>query len=174
MLPPAPTACRQLISGSISLPLSGFFSPFPHGTSSLSVADEYLGLEVGPPIFRLDFTCPALLKSSLAFYLYVAITLYCLSFHTIQVITNDALACSAFAHHYSRNLMFDFFSSDYLDISVHRVSLLSTKGQQILPKQWVFPFGNPRIKAYWQLPVAYRSLLRPSSPVNAKASINRP
>ena len=42
-------------------PLPGFFSPFPHGTSSLSVDDEYLALEDGPPIFRQDFTCPALL-----------------------------------------------------------------------------------------------------------------
>ena len=42
-------------------PLPGFFSPFPHGTSSLSVDDEYLALEDGPPIFRQDFSCPALL-----------------------------------------------------------------------------------------------------------------
>ena len=46
-------------------PLPGFFSPFPHGTGSLSVDDEYLALEDGPPIFRQDFTCPALLLSSL-------------------------------------------------------------------------------------------------------------
>ena len=42
-------------------PLPGFFSPFPHGTSSLSVDYEYLALEDGPPIFRQDVTCPALL-----------------------------------------------------------------------------------------------------------------
>ena len=46
-------------------PLPGFFSPFPHGTGSLSVDYEYLALEDGPPIFRQDFTCPALLVSSL-------------------------------------------------------------------------------------------------------------
>ena len=46
-------------------PLPGFFSPFPHGTGSLSVDDEYLALEDGPPIFRQDFTCPALLVVSL-------------------------------------------------------------------------------------------------------------
>ena len=46
-------------------PLPGFFSPFPHGTGSLSVDYEYLALEDGPPIFRQDFTCPALLISSL-------------------------------------------------------------------------------------------------------------
>ena len=38
----------------------------------------------------------------------------------------------------------------------------------------VAPFGNPRIIAYLQLPVAYRSLSRPSSPAHAKASTMRP
>ena len=42
-------------------PLPGFFSPFPHGTSSLSVDHEYLALEDGPPMFRQGFSCPALL-----------------------------------------------------------------------------------------------------------------
>ena len=42
-------------------PLPGFFSPFPHGTGSLSVDYEYLALEDGPPIFEQDVTCPALL-----------------------------------------------------------------------------------------------------------------
>src|SRR5512139_2746770 len=37
------------------------FSPFPHGTGSLSVAREYLALEGGPPSFLPDFTCPAVL-----------------------------------------------------------------------------------------------------------------
>jgi hypothetical protein len=46
-------------------PLPGFFSPFPHGTGSLSVDHEYLALEDGPPIFRQDFSCPALLVAGL-------------------------------------------------------------------------------------------------------------
>ncbi len=33
--------------------------------------------------------------------------------------------------------------------------------------QWVAPFGNPRIYACLQLPEAYRSLPRPSSPTRA-------
>ena len=57
----ASTACTHTVSGSISLPSPGFFSPFPHGTSSLSVGRSYLALEDGPPMFRQDFTCPALL-----------------------------------------------------------------------------------------------------------------
>ena len=57
----APTACTHTVSGSISLPSPGFFSPFPHGTGSLSVSQEYLALEDGPPIFSQDITCPDLL-----------------------------------------------------------------------------------------------------------------
>jgi hypothetical protein len=34
----------------------------------------------------------------------------------------------------------------------------------------VSPFGHPGITAYVQLPQAYRSLSRPSSPLDAKAS----
>ena len=45
-------------------PLRGFFSPFPHGTSTLSVTLEYLALEDGPPSFRQGFSCPALLRNS--------------------------------------------------------------------------------------------------------------
>ena len=59
-----PTACRRPVSGTVSLPSSGCFSPFPHGTGSLSVSKEYLAFEGGPPIFRQDFTCPALLNTS--------------------------------------------------------------------------------------------------------------
>ena len=57
----APTACTYKVSGSISLPSPGFFSPFLHSTGSLSVNQEYLALEDGPPIFKQDITCPALL-----------------------------------------------------------------------------------------------------------------
>jgi hypothetical protein len=58
----APTACRRMVSGSLSLPCSGFFSPFPHGTGSLSVSQEYLALPDGPGRFTQGFTCPALLR----------------------------------------------------------------------------------------------------------------
>ena len=61
----APTACRRPVSGTVSLPSSGCFSPFPHGTGSLSVSKEYLAFEGGPPIFGQDFTCPDLLDTSL-------------------------------------------------------------------------------------------------------------
>ena len=58
----APTACKRMVSGSISLRYSRFFSPFPHGTGSLSVSQEYLALPDGPGKFMQGFTCPALLR----------------------------------------------------------------------------------------------------------------
>ena len=57
----APTACKLTVSGTISLPLQGFFSTFPHGTCALSVTSEYLALARGQAGFILGFTCPALL-----------------------------------------------------------------------------------------------------------------
>ena len=83
----APTVCRYPVSGAVSLPSSGCFSPFPHGTCSLSVAEEYLGLEGGPPVFRQDFTCPALLVSLLGFALYGAVTRYGPAFQPVPIKT---------------------------------------------------------------------------------------
>ena len=59
------TACKHTVSGTVSLPSPGFFSPFPHGTRSLSVASECLALEDGPPRFPRDCTCPAVLGNCL-------------------------------------------------------------------------------------------------------------
>ena len=58
-----PTACKHAVSGTVSLPSQGFFSPFPHGTSSLSVTVEYLALPDGPGSFPQGSTCPAVLRS---------------------------------------------------------------------------------------------------------------
>ena len=57
----APTVWRRMISGSVSLPSKGFFSPFPHGTCALSVDSTYSALWNGLHGFGLGFTCPALL-----------------------------------------------------------------------------------------------------------------
>ena len=56
-----PTACRHTVSGSLSPPSPGFVSPFPHGTRSLSVIEEYLALAGGPAGFPPGFTCPVVL-----------------------------------------------------------------------------------------------------------------
>jgi hypothetical protein len=64
-------------------------------------------------------------------------------------------------------ITFVFFSSRYLDVSVPWVSALASDRPSACR---VAPFGNLRINACLQLPAAYRSLPRPSSPVGAKAS----
>jgi hypothetical protein len=61
-------------------PLSGFFSPFPRGTGSLSVTQEYLALRGGPRGFNRDSTCPDLLGIqlvSLSFRLQDSHLLWC-------------------------------------------------------------------------------------------------
>ena len=65
---------------------------------------EYLGLEGGPPIFRQDFTCPALLKDLKIADAYGAVTRYGAPFQVLLLTNNQALAWSAFARHYSRSL----------------------------------------------------------------------
>ncbi len=56
-----------------------FFSPFPHGTSALSVTEEYLALEGGPPSFPQDFTCPAVLGIPLG-----VVDVYLPGFHRLR------------------------------------------------------------------------------------------
>ena len=69
----------------------------------------------------------------------------------------------------------DVLSSGYLDVSVRRVRFSHLCIQwKIPPKRWVAPFGNPRINACSRLPMAYRNVLRPSSPLSAKASTRCP
>ncbi len=69
----------------------------------------------------------------------------------------------------------DVLSSGYLDVSVRRVCFLHLCIQcRMTLAGRVSPFGNPRIKACSQLPVAFRSVLRPSSPLSAKASTKCP
>ena len=64
----------------------------------------------------------------------------------------------------------DFLSCRYLDVSVPRVRFAFLSIQNAISiAGWVPPFGHPRINAYSQLPTAFRSVLRPSSPLIAKA-----
>jgi hypothetical protein len=75
----------------------------------------------------------------------------------------------------TNGVSFDVLSSGYLDVSVPQVCLTTLCIQIAIPLTWwVSPFGNPRIKEYWPLPMAYRSLSRPSSPLSAKASTKCP
>ena len=82
------------------------------------------------------------------------------------------LGSSAFARHYLRNHCY-FLLLKVLRCFSSLRSLLSQIGDR--PSVYrVAPFGYPRIYAYLQLPEAFRSLSRPSSPPIAKASTIRP
>ena len=61
---------------------------------------EYLGLEGGPPMFRQDFTCPALLESFIITFAYGAVTRYGRAFQRVLLTNHKALAWSPFARHY--------------------------------------------------------------------------
>src|SRR5689334_8521303 len=171
---PAPTACRHPVSGTVSLPSSGCFSPFPHGTCALSVTEEYLGLEGGPPTFRQDCTCPALLMDPIPAVPYRAVTVSGAPFQALPVAKDEAaglvrvrsplLAESRLMSFPPATEMFQFtgfasrpygFRSGY-------------------PCGWVAPFGDPGIKERSPLPPAFRSVPRPSSPLSAKASTRCP
>ena len=83
-----PTACKRAVSGTISLPSQGFFTPFPHGSSSLSVVSEYLALPDGPGGFPQGSTCPAVLRSHYkedCILRYGAVTLYGPTFQTVLI-----------------------------------------------------------------------------------------
>ena len=68
-----------------------------------------------------------------------------------------------------RESLIVFYSSGYLDVSVHRVSTINGDMSSTCR---VTPFGNPYLNDYLHLSMAYRSLSRPSSLLRAKASAN--
>ena len=122
-------------------PLSGFFSPFPHGTCSLSVTREYLALRDGPRGFRQGFTCPAVLRilqrASCISYTGLsptAVTLSIVFYYAINFLlsyrspTTPVKLVWAFPLSLAttKGIDFSFFSSDYLDVSVHRVAFSNT------------------------------------------------
>ena len=69
-------------------PSPGCFSPFPHGTSPLSVTREYSGLGGGPPGFTRDSTSPVLLGNtpgSRAGFAYWTITICGRTFQSVPL-----------------------------------------------------------------------------------------
>ena len=123
-------------------PLPGFFSPFPHGTCSLSVTREYLALRDGPRGFRQDYTCLAVLRIprrvynisftglsptkvqlSICFNYTINFLLYILG-PTTPV--RRLVWAVPFSLATTKGIDFSFFSSGYLDVSVHRVAFIIT------------------------------------------------
>ena len=142
-------------------------------------------MDGGPPRFPQDFSCPVVLRiplGSSSIFGYGVITLFdrtfqILSPNRLDTITrsyNPSVHAPRFGLFPVRSPLLgeshvDFYSWGYLDVSILPVSLLlhyfiHAGVTEVKSPCWVLPFGNPRIKACLQLPEAFRSLPRPSSP----------
>ena len=166
----------------------GVLFTFPSQYCALSVAKEYLGLGGGPPGFKQGFSCPALLwillcklkfrlpgfhRLRLAFpkpFGYPnLITSAVLNPNETEVLLVWPVPISLAA---TLGIDFSFSSCRYLDVSVHgvspRMAMYSPYGDWAFPSR-VSPFGHPRVGDCVRLTAAFRSFLRPSSALGAKA-----
>ena len=137
-------------------PLPGFFSPFPHGTGSLSVDYEYLALEDGPPIFRQDFTCPALLVATLV----LPLIFHVRGYHPLWPDFPDrstktmAKSCRLFRFRsplLSESRLMSFPRATEM-FQFTRFASHTYEFSMRYPEGWVSPFRNLRIKAYLPAP----------------------
>ena len=143
-------------------------------------------MERGRPVFSPDFTCPLILwilPGSLCFA-YVSLTLSGWLSQTILLALQVPYAVlNPIPYHYGWFGLFRFRSpllTESLRFLFLRVLRCFTSPGSLLATMdslqdlrfftvGVAPFGNPWIEAYLQLPMAYRSLSRPSSAPDAKA-----
>ena len=135
--------------------LPGFFSPFPHGTRALSVDTEYLVLEGNPPMFRQDFTCPALLDNQNLDVLYRTFTFLGWPSQTILisfVLTNGLLRFRSPL--LTESLRFLFLRVLRCFSSPGLLPLLGDMSSTCR----VAPFGHLRINSCVPIPAAFRSL----------------
>ena len=166
----------------------GVLFTFPSQYFPLSVTEEYLALRGGPRSFPQGFTCPVVLWIILVAFSFQLQGYYLLwrSFPTLFIydiasmlyvrnpneVNFIGLACSAFARRYLRNRCFFLFLRLLRCFS----SAGSPHAAMDLPHDdrgfhgRVSPFGHRRVTGYLLLSAAFRSLSRPSSAQNAKAS----
>ena len=136
--------CRQMVSGSISLRSLRFFSPFPHGTGSLSILKQYLALEGGPPIFSQGFTCPDLLEQSMISFRIRDFHPLRQSIPALSTNTSKILGLFPFRSPLLRESRLISFPVGTEMFHFPTFALLRVTYIAIC---WVAPFGNPCIKA---------------------------
>lgn len=178
-----------MVSGSLSLRCPRCFSPFPHGTSALSVSRKCLALADGAASFGQGSSGPALLRvrsGRVPRFAYGAFTRCGAPFQAAPATRNESLATalqprrrrnadglgwSPFARRYSgSHSCFPF---------LRLLRCFSSAGSPPLARmphivRRVAPFGHLRVNGRPRLSAAFRSLPRPSSPPGAKASPMRP
>ena len=183
----APSACKHMVSGSLSLPSRGAFH--------LSLTVLYsIGHQVVFSLRRWASLIPTeflVLDGTLDTHCFVSVSTTGLSPYltglsrTVRLlllllfvspnpvhISIYGLGSYPFARHYLGNRCFTFSSSGYLDVSVPRVPLVTLFIHVTIlyiSIKCVPAFGYLRINVHLQLPVAFRSLSRPSSAPDAKA-----
>ena len=170
-----------MVSGTLSLPSSGCFSPFPHGTRALSVSRECLALPDGPGGFTQGSTCPALLR--------IPIGLICVhvrNCHPLRCNFPDAsiphLSATSWSYYpapaspqarfgllpgrsplLGESLLFSLPAGTKMFQFPALAS--AQQGADDTPSGCrVVPFGNPRVNGRLRLTGDFRSLPRPSSP----------
>ena len=164
----APTACGRTVSGTVSLPCSRCFSPFPHGTCALSVSRECLALADGAAGFGQGSSDPALLRvpARLATVSRTGLSPAtarlsrrlplpslrprCRPYYPARASTPAVWACPL-SLAATRGVTVVFLSSDYWDVSVRRVRLptrgmprLRAAGCPIRTPADQRPFAPPR------------------------------
>ena len=181
-----PTACKYVVSGTISLPALGCFSPVPHGTRSLSVTQESLALEGGPPSFTPDSSYRALLRNSTTHSSWSSPTglspsmallsrrlrltsLYASVGPTTPAVRRPPVWAIPVSLAATQGISFDFSFLEVLRC-FSSLGLLSPKRVTVIADSRVSPFGNSGITVCVPLPLTYRSLPRPSSPLCTQAS----
>ena len=129
-------------------------------------------MEDGPPIFRQDITCPALLDFTDYDVSVTGLSPFVAPLSRGFTCIIKSLRASPISLAATFGISVDFFSSGYLDVSVPPVCLL-TLCIQVRIRAYARGFPHSEIvdsSGCYCLIYAYRKLLRPSSPLTAKAS----
>jgi hypothetical protein len=132
-------------------------------------------LEGGPPIFRQDCTCPALLEDLVAGFPYGAVTRYGPPFQALPVPSNKATGLFRVRSPLltESRLMSVPPATEMFQFAGFASRPYQFRSRYLLGR-WVAPFGDPGIADRSHLPRAFRSVPRPSSPLSAKASTRCP
>ena len=129
-------------------------------------------MEDGPPIFRQDITCPALLDFTDDEMSVTGLSPCIAELSSSFTCRKTSLRANPGSLAATAGISVDFSSSGYLDVSVPPVRL-ATLCIHVTITAYAAGFPHSEIQEYsdsYHLLLAYRRLARPSSPLTAQAS----
>ncbi len=129
-------------------------------------------MEDGPPIFKQDITCPALLVFTQNDMSVTGLSPCIAALSRAFTCVIKSLRANPISLAATFGISIDFFSSGYLDVSVLPVRLINLC-IQLMIHAYACGFPHSEIvdsSGFYCLIYAYRKLIRPSSPLTAKAS----